>query len=98
MSVIFNALKRLEFKSAAEKKKSNKLIKGRHIYSLRRMLFSPVSCLCLAFSFFLSALVVCMVFVNSRDVLKKIARNQLYPAVLSRNLNPIILIKSLVGL
>ena len=41
MSVIFNALKRLEFKSAAEKKKSNKLIKGRYIYSLRRMLFSP---------------------------------------------------------
>jgi tetratricopeptide (TPR) repeat protein len=41
MSVIFNALKRLEPRSAAEKKKSNKLTKGRRIYSLRRMLFSP---------------------------------------------------------
>ncbi|RZB35395.1 MAG: hypothetical protein SRB2_03193 [Desulfobacteraceae bacterium Eth-SRB2] len=41
MSVIFNALKSLEFKSAAEKKESKKLIKGRDICSLRRMLFSP---------------------------------------------------------
>jgi hypothetical protein len=41
MSVIFNALKSLEFKSAAEKKERNKLKKNRHICSLRRLLFSP---------------------------------------------------------
>jgi hypothetical protein len=56
MSVIFNALKRLEFKSAAEKKKSNKLIKGRHIYSLRRMLFSPRVVLMLGIFIFLVGL------------------------------------------
>jgi hypothetical protein len=56
MSVIFNALKRLEFKSAAEKKKSNKLIKGRNIYSLRRMLFSPRVVLMLGIFIFLFGL------------------------------------------
>ena len=56
MSVIFNALKRLEFKAAAEKKESKKLKKGRHIYSLRRMLFSPRVVLMLGIFIFLVGL------------------------------------------
>jgi len=56
MSVIFNALKRLESKSAAEKKKSNKLTKGRHIYSLRRIIFSPRVVLMLGIFIFLVGL------------------------------------------
>lgn len=56
MSVIFNALKSLEFKSAAEKKESNKLKKGRHICSLRRLLFSPRVVLMLGIFIFLVGL------------------------------------------
>jgi hypothetical protein len=57
MSVIFNALKRLESRSGAEKKKSNKITKGRRIYSLRRMLFSPRVVLLLSMFVFLIGLV-----------------------------------------
>jgi len=56
MSVIFNVLKKLESKSAAEKRKSSNLTKGRHIYSLRRMLFSPRVVLILGIFIFLVGL------------------------------------------
>ena len=55
MSVIFNTLKKLRSQSP-EEKKTGRLKKGRNVYSLRRILFSPSSILLIVIFIFISGL------------------------------------------